>query len=138
MASTAPLGADLTAPVAPPGRPAADRAVRRVLRVPERRPALSEDSTNRIFSFSILLSATRCLLSYIVLPILTPLLGAATSVGPDIGIPLAAVALYFDVKGVRRFWLADHRWRWQMTGIYGAVMGLVVALLVLNILTLAG
>ncbi len=117
------------------GRPPADRAMRRVLRVPER-PAASEDSAHRIFSVSILLSALRCLLSYIVLPVLTPLVGAATSVGPDVGIPLAVVALIFDVRGIRRFWLADHRLRWQMTGIYVVVMGFVIALLVGNIVSI--
>ena len=117
-------------------RPVADRAVRRVLKVPEAKPA-PEEGAHRIFRVGILLSAMRCLLTYIFLPILAPLLGVAGGVGPAIGIPLAVVALSFDVMGVRRFWLADHRWRWQMTGIYVAVMALVVALLVGNLLTLA-
>lgn len=136
MATTGSFG-DGTGAVAYGGdqRPAADRAVRRVLRVPERKP-VSEDGAHRIFSVGIVLSALRCLLTYIFLPILAPLLGVAGSVGPSIGIPLAAVALTFDVMGIRRFWLADHRWRWPMTGIYLLVMGLVVALLVGNLLTL--
>jgi hypothetical protein len=111
--------------------------MRRVLRVPDQRPAASEDSANRIFSVSILLSALRCLLSYIVLPILTPLLGAATSVGPAVGIPLAVVALVFDVRGIRRFWLADHRWRWSMTAVYGVVMAFVMILLVQNLVAVS-
>jgi hypothetical protein len=124
--------------LAPPStRPPADRTMRRLLRVPDRRPAVSEDSAHRLFSVSIVLSALRCLLTYIILPILTPLLGAATSVGPEIGIPLAVVALVFDVRGIRRFWLADHRWRWQMTGIYTVVMAFVIALLVGNLITIS-
>jgi hypothetical protein len=121
----------------PSTRPAADRRMRRLLRVPDRRPAASEDSAHRIFSVSIVLSALRCLLTYIILPILTPLLGAATSVGPAIGIPLALVALVFDVLGIRRFWLADHRWRWLMTGVYLVVMAFVVALLVGNLISIS-
>lgn len=111
--------------------------MRSLLRIPERRPAASEDSAHRIFSVSILLSALRCLLTYIFLPIVTPLLGAATSVGPAIGIPLALVALVFDVLGIRRFWVADHRWRWAMTGVYAVVMAFVVALLVLNLIDIS-
>jgi hypothetical protein len=114
-------------------RPAAERRIRHLLRVPERRPAESEDSANRIFSVSIVLSALRCLLTYIFLPILSPLLGLATSVGPAVGIPLAVVALVFDVAGIRRFWLADHRWRWQMTAVYVVVMCFVLALLAGNL-----
>ncbi|MGH2930946.1 MAG: hypothetical protein ACRDL8_22265 [Solirubrobacteraceae bacterium] len=104
--------------------------MRKVLRVPDEGPAGSEDAAHRIFSVAMLLSAARCLLTYVVLPVLTPILGAATSVGPAIGIPLAIVALVFDVLGIRRFWLADHRWRWHMTVIYVLVMALVLALLV--------
>lgn len=84
----------------------------------------------------MLLSALRCLLGYVVLPIITPLLGAATGFTPVVGIPVAAVALVFDVRGIRRFWLANHRWRWPISGIYLAVMGLVLALLVTGILKL--
>jgi len=136
MASTERL---VTAGPARPSstRPPADQAMRRLLRVPERRPAESEDSANRIFSVSILLSALRCLLTYIFLPVLSPLLGAATSVGPAIGIPLAVVALVFDVLGIRRFWLADHRWRWRMTAVYVVVMGFVLALLAENLAAVA-
>ena len=47
-----------------------------------------------IFNVSMGLSALRCLLSYVVFPIVTPLVGAATSVGPAIGIPIAAGVLY--------------------------------------------
>lgn len=116
-------------------RPPSERVVRRVLRVPEDRPAGSEDRAHRTFSVSIVLSALRCLLTYVFLPILTPILGAATSVGPAVGIPLAVVALVFDALGIRRFWLADHRWRWQMTGVYVLVMAFVLVLLVQNLLT---
>jgi hypothetical protein len=89
-----------------------------------------------MFSVSMLISAARCLLSYVVFPIVTPALGLATGVGPAIGIPIAVLALVFDVIGIRRFWIADHQWRWLMTGIYVAVMTLVSVLLVLDIVHL--
>ncbi len=85
----------------------------------------------------MVISGLRCLLSYLVLPILTPALGAAAGVGPIIGIPIAVVALVFDVRGIRRFWLADHRWRWPITVVYLAVMGLVASLLATDITHLA-
>jgi hypothetical protein len=46
------------------------------------------------------------------------------------------VALVFDVRGVRRFWLANHRWRWPITFIYLAVMALVTVLLVGDVIKL--
>jgi hypothetical protein len=121
-----------------PERSAADEAMRRLLRVPRERPkSVRDQDVHRLFSASMLVSALRCLLSYVAFPILAPAIGAAGGVGPAIGIPIALVALYFDAKGIRRFWLADHRYRWPITGIYVAVMILVLVLLGDNIAQLA-
>lgn len=118
-------------------RPPADVAMRRLLHVPAGPPRMSEDSAHRLFSASIVLSAFRCLLSYVLLPIVTPILGATAGVGPMLGIPIAVVALVFDVRGIRRFWLVDHRYRWGITALYLAVMGMVSYLLVRDLLHLA-
>ncbi len=115
-----------------PERTRADFLVCRVLCVPTEQK-VGEDEVYSLFSGSILLSALRCLLTYVFLPILTPVLGVAAGVGPAIGIPLSIVALYFDVRGMRRFWLANHRWRWYISGVYLAVMVLVAMLLVLDV-----
>jgi hypothetical protein len=119
------------------GRSGADAAVRRLLGVPDGPPAIREDAVHRMFNTSMALSGLRCLLSYIVFPFLLPWLGIAAGVGSVIGIPIALVALTFDVIGMRRFWLANHRWRWVMTGIYAAVMVMVFSLLVADIVHLA-
>lgn len=112
-----------------------------VVREPASCPATGrrgqEAAAQRLFNVSMALSGLRCLLSYVVLPIITPLLGAATEVGPEVGIPIAVVALVFDVMAVRRFWAADHRWRWGITLVYLVVMSLVLALLVGDIVHLA-
>lgn len=110
----------------PPTR--ADLVMRRVLFIPAG-GAATESDAQRIFSASILLSALRCLLTYIAFPVITPLIGAATGVAPVIGIPIAVVALTFDVLGIRRFFLAGHHLRWPVTVIYLAVMGMVSYLL---------
>ncbi|MGO9911540.1 MAG: hypothetical protein ACLPQS_10305 [Acidimicrobiales bacterium] len=119
-------------------RSPADVTMRRLLRVPDdARPTPRAQDVHRLFSASILISALRCLLSYVVFPIAAPAIGAAGGVGPAIGIPIALVALYFDARGIRRFWLADHKYRWAITGLYLAVMVLVTILLAENIAQLA-
>ncbi len=110
----------------------ADLVMRRILLVPDTPPARRRD-VHRLFSTGILLSALRCLLTYVLLPIVAPLLGVATGLAPAIGLPLAVVALGFDVIGMRRFFLANHKSRWAMAGIYLAVMALVVALMAIDI-----
>jgi hypothetical protein len=121
-------------------RSRAETVMCRLLAVPNQNgcPAGNDgDSTTyRIFHTSIVLSALRCLLSYVVFPIVTPLVGAATRIGPAFGLPVAVLALVFDVIGLRRFWLSNHRWKWPMTALYAGVMGLVLALLVGDVLSL--
>lgn len=118
------------------GWPAGDAAMRRLLWIPERKAATGGEA-QRLFGTSMLISALRCLLTYVIFPVVTPLLGTATSVAPAIGLPIAVVALYFDVVGIRRFWLANHRWRWPVTAIYLGVMCLVTVLLVGDVAQLA-
>jgi hypothetical protein len=121
--------------VATAPRPAADVAVRRLLRIPDGPPA-PEGAAQRAFSTSTLVSATRCLLTYIVLPFLAPALGLAAGVGPALGIPIGAVAIGANVLTIRRFWAADHRWRWAYTAIALTVIALLLVLMVEDVLGL--
>ena len=125
--------AAVTTGARPQARPAVDVAMRRLLCIPDAAAPADESTTHRIFSASILVSATRCVLTYVIFPVVTPLLGVAAGVGPAIGIAIGLLALYFDVLGIRRFWLADHRMRWPITGLYVAVMVLVAYLVVHDI-----
>ena len=135
----------LTAPgpaLAPTRRQRAEPVVRRLLAVPGAGtcpvPARAADaSAHRLFNFSMALSGLRCILGYVVLPIIAPAIGAAAQVGPIVGVPIAVVALVFDVMTVRRFWAADHPWRWRVTAIYAVVMAMVFALLIGDIVHLA-
>lgn len=127
-----------TARVAPvKQRSGADETARRILRVRDASPRAGYDDAHRLFGTSMLLSGTRCLLSYVVFPFVVPLVGLAAGVGAAIGIPIGVLALVFDVRGIRRFWLADHAWRWPVSFIYLAVMVLVTVLVVQDIVRLA-
>jgi hypothetical protein len=121
-----------------PERSRADQTMRRLLRVPDHQTPIDESETHRIFSASIFLSALRCLLSYIVLPVVLPAIGLARGVGPAIGIPIGLLALTFDYLGIRRFWLADHRQRWAFSALYAVVGTMVLVLLVVDIVDVVG
>jgi hypothetical protein len=127
------LGAVQNVVTAP--RPAADVAVRRLLRIPEGQPA-TETAAQRAFSTSVLVSATRCLLTYLVLPVLLPALGVAAGVGPAIGLPVGAIAIASNVATIRRFWAADHRWRWAYTALSLTVIALLIVLMVEDVTSL--
>jgi hypothetical protein len=123
--------------VATAPRPAADLAMRRLLRISDGQVA-SERAAQRAFSTSVLVSAVRCTLTYVVLPFLAPLLGLAAGVGPAIGIPVGVVAIVCNVLTIRRFWAADHRWRWAYTGLALAVIALLLVLMVRDVAALVG
>lgn len=116
-----------------------DVRARRILRIPEPKPSVRrEDAAERLFSVAMVISGLRCTLSYVIVPFVLPALGlgAMASLSPEIGIPIGVVALFFDVKGIRRFFVANHKWRWQMTFIYLAVICLVLYLVIADIVML--
>ncbi len=118
-------------------RPAADLAVRRFLRIPDGPPAPA-GAAERAFSTSILVSATRCILTYIVLPWVLPLVGLAKGVGPAVGIPIGVLAIYAYVTGIRRFFAADHKWRWAYLSLAVIVTVLMLVMIGKDIATLVG
>lgn len=123
--------------VVTPRRPPADLAVRSLLRIPDR-PTTSTDAAQRAFSRSMLISATRCTLTYVVLPFLAPLLGVAAGVGPVLGLVIGVAAIVSNVVTIRRFWAADHRWRWAYSGLALGVMILVAVLVAGDVAALLG
>ena len=125
-------------PQAGPARPStpADVWMRRLLRVPDRVAPISEAELRRGASVSVLVSATRCLLTYIVLPFVLPALRLAAGVGPLVGLPLGVVAIGANVVTARRFWLADHRYRWPYTALATVILALLVVLVARDLLEL--
>ena len=97
--------------------------------MPVDRPRASRADANRAFSTSILVSAIRCILTYIVLPFVAPILGIAKDVGPWLGIAIGVAAIVCNVLSMRRFFAADHKWRWAYALIGSTVIVLLVVLM---------
>ncbi len=112
--------------------------MRRVLRLPEDGPRGSKASAQQAFSRSVWISAARCLLTYIVLPIMGPVVGFSGRVGPLLGLAVGTVSMIAIVVSIRRFFAADHRWRWRYTAIGGSILVLLVVQAVIDIADLAG
>lgn len=90
------------------------------------------DDAESVFSKSIVISAVRCVLTYVVFPFAAPLIGLA-GVGPWVGIALSLVAIYFNVYSIRRFWATDHRFKKPMSALNVGVIVLVTVLLFLDV-----
>ena len=115
--------------VAPVERSRADQVVRKVLRIKERPPGVSAASAYATFQRSMLISATRCTLTYVIFPFVLPAIGIVSGVGPILGVIIGTVAMTCDVFTIRRFFQVDHRWRWQVSAVALCVIGLLAVLL---------
>ena len=111
----------------------ADQLVRKLLRIPEQPTGVSVQGAHTAFQRSMAISATRCTLTYVVFPILVPLIGLSAGVGPAVGVVIGVTAICCDVFTIRRFFAVDHRYRWQFSILVATVAVLLSVLLVQDI-----
>lgn len=112
-----------------------DRFMRRLLRVPMDSSG-NVASAQSLFSASIAVSAVRCLITYVFLPLLKPVLDVTGGIGPTIGLIVGTVSMVAVIAGTRRFWLADHAWRWRYTAVASGVLVLLSVGAVQDVTTL--
>ncbi|MCZ4326120.1 hypothetical protein [Brachybacterium paraconglomeratum] len=107
---------------------AADRAMRWLLGIREPAPS-SGAGAHRAFRVAVVISALRCTITYVAIPVLIPLLSLAGWIAGPVGLALCAIAAVNGVVSVRRFWRADHAQRWTYTAF------IVVVFVILTIST---
>ena len=101
-----------------------DAFMRRLLRLPP-----GDDpgrDAEKAFGTSLLISTVRCLLTYVLLPILKPVVDLSGGVGPVLGLLIGTVSAAAIIYSMRRFWRANHRWRWGYTVLGGGILVLLV------------
>ena len=110
--------------------------MRRILRIRERPAGVTAASAYSTFQKSMLISATRCTLTYVVFPFVLPAVSFAKGVGPILGIIIGVIAMVCDVFTIRRFFAVDHKWRWYFSAAALSVITLLTVLLVQDIVHL--
>ena len=100
---------------------------------PSRSPVDEQNEAARLFSLSIVISGTRCLLTYIVFPWVLPVLGIAGGVGPAVGVVVGVVAIAFNVLSIRRWRASGHAWRVPLITLNSIVIVFLVVLVVLDV-----
>jgi hypothetical protein len=117
---------------APPeaDRPAADRFMRRLLRIEGAPEPGAVFGAQKAMTNSILVSAVRCTITYLVIPILTPILGVLDVLSVPVSIVLCTLALVMSSRSLRRFWKADHSKRWHYTALVVVVWAFLIFALV--------
>jgi hypothetical protein len=119
-----------------PVRSAADLRMRRLLRLPPDGPKASITGAHDAFSKSIAISAVRCLITYVALPLLAPIVDLTGSAGPILGLVLSVVSIVAIVLSTRRFFAADHRSRWYYVAFGGSIMVLLAVGAIVDIVNL--
>ena len=82
---------------------------------------------------SLVLSAVRCLITYVAVPILLPLVGWLGQVATPLSLGLSLAAMVLAVNNLRRVWLADWNGRWGYTVFSLVVLAVLGALVVLDV-----
>ncbi len=120
------------AAVVAPSRSGADQFMRRLLRLPEGNTSTAAEARSA-FQKSLAFTACRCLLMYIVLPFVLPVVGIASGVGPVVGIIVGLLAMASIVYSIRRFWRAEHSKRWHYTVFGTVIIGFLVYLTIKDV-----
>ncbi len=119
------------------GSSEADRFVRRVLRVTPSTDPVAVKEAQRAMSTSLVVSGLRCLLTYLVIPLAGP-----TALIGNFGHPLSALlcvlAIYMSTRSMRRFWRANHRYRWHYTIFAVAIISFLTVGLITDIISWVG
>ena len=113
----------------------ADRFMRRLLRLPEGKTSTDAEARSA-FQKSIVITAFRCIVMYLVLPFVLPIVGVASGVGPAIGLVIGILAMIAIVYSIRRFWRADHPKRWHYTVFASVIIGFLIYLSIKDIIEL--
>lgn len=100
-------------------RASADDLMRRLLRVGGARS--SAKAAQSAMSTSIFVSAVRCILTYLVIPVLQPVAHVLGLVSRPLSMVLCVLGAYMSTRSMRRFWATDHPKRWAYTA-FAAVL----------------
>ena len=100
---------------------------------PSRSPVDDQNEAARLFSLSIVISGTRCLLTYIVFPWVLPVLGIAGGVGPAVGVVVGVVAIAFNLLSIRRWRASGHAWRVPLMTLNSVVIAFLLVLVALDV-----
>lgn len=95
--------------------------MRRLLRVPPASDRTSLLDARSAFGRSVIITGIRCMITYLVIPILGALSVLGTGARP-LTVALSAAGIFFAVRSARRFWLANHRYRWAYTAFAAIIV----------------
>lgn len=109
-------------------RSRADVLARRILRIEDEVPGALFPMRG-----SLVLSAVRCLITYVAIPLLVPVFGWLTPIAAPVSLVLTVIAGGMAITSLRRVWAANWSGRWGYTAFAVAVLVALAGLLVFDV-----
>jgi hypothetical protein len=106
--------------LSPAERSSVDAFMRRLLRVDTVEGGAK--AAQAAMSSSILVSAVRCVLTYLVIPLLQPMAHAFGTVSRPLSVLLCLLGGFMSIRSMRRFWATDHPKRWAYTAFASVLL----------------
>lgn len=107
-----------------------DRIVERILWIrpipTADKPPPSDRPAQRAFGVSLLISALRCTLQYVLLPVILPLVGITSGAALPLIILLDLLALWLLFGSLRFFWSTRHPRRFHLLPLAALVLLLII------------
>ncbi len=91
----------------------------------------------KLMGYSLAFSAVRCILQYMVLPFVLPIIGLAASWALGLTMAVNIFAIIAIVTSLRRMWRTNYSHRWRYMALAAPAFLLLVSFLVLDIVVLA-
>lgn len=100
-------------------------------------PSLDNAATaERAFGASLMFSALRCILQYVILPFVLPVIGLSVQAAMPVVLAINLVAIFFIIFSLRRFWQVNYKYKWQYLPVAAAALVVLTAFVVMDINTL--
>ena len=106
--------------------------------VAEAQAAAQTRQAENALTLSLLFSGGRCLLQYVLLPFLLPIVGVAAEATIPILLLINLIAMVSIFFSLRRFWSIGYKHRWTYLVVAGAALTLLIAFTVYDIIKLQG
>jgi hypothetical protein len=94
-------------------------------------------SAENAFGLALMFSGVRCVMQYVFLPFVLPVIGLAGGFSAMISLVINTMAVAAIIFSVRTFWKVDYKYKWHYLPVAAVALLLLGSFILLDIATLA-
>lgn len=100
-------------------------------------PDAATRSAENAFGMALVFSGIRCVLKYVFLPFILPVIGIAGDFSSVISLAINTMAIAAILYSVRTFWKVDYKYKWHYMPVAGVGLLILGAFMLMDITALA-